>query len=150
MSLCCAHTGIKSWRFTEGGTDARTTARGGSGGGVGYNFTSQPHVCFCEGSPCKHSAFTGSPTAHRVHASTQQKADRAQATDFFSSIKEGTPLASAGDLDDSTAGNEPLWLSIAQGKKVVNEETFTAAGGSSEVRVKVLTLTLTPILTPTW
>ena len=64
-------------------------------------------------------------------------------------IKEGTPLTSAGDLGDSTAGNEPLWLSIAQGEKVVNDETFTTAGGSSEVRVKVLTLTPTLTLTLT-
>ena len=43
-----------------------------------------------------------------------------------------TPLASQGDLDDATAGGEPLWLSIAQGKLEKNQEKFTAAGGSGE------------------
>lgn len=36
--------GIKSWRFTEGGTNDRATARGGIGGGCGYTFFEQPHV----------------------------------------------------------------------------------------------------------
>ena len=54
--------GIKSWRCTEGGTDARAIARGGAGGGTGFSFRSHPHICFCEGEPCKHVAFTGTPT----------------------------------------------------------------------------------------
>ena len=32
-----------------------------------------------------------------------------QATKFVDTIVSGTPLASMGDLDDSTSGNEPLW-----------------------------------------
>ena len=104
-----ATAGIKSWKFTEGGTTARALARTGGGGGVGYSFVSQPHVCFCEGNPYKHIEFTGTRSTHRVCPSTQEQSDRAQATDFFSSIKEGTPLVSKDDLDDSTSGNEPLW-----------------------------------------
>ena len=101
--------GIRSWRFTEGGSDSRVLARGGSEGGLGYRFRTQRHVCFCEGNPCPHGAFTGEPSLHRVLPCTQQKAEREQATHFVDAIKVGTPLASKGDLDDSTAGNEPLW-----------------------------------------
>ena len=39
-----ATAGIKSWKFTEGGTTARALARTGGGGGVGYSFVSQPHA----------------------------------------------------------------------------------------------------------
>jgi hypothetical protein len=46
------------------------------------------------------------------------------------SIDEGIPLASKGDLDDSTAGGEPLWLSLAKGKLKVADEPFQAAGGT--------------------
>ena len=123
--------GIKSWRFTEGGTDPRATGRGGHGGGHGYGFRSQPHACFCgQGSQCKHVDFTGTPTDHRVLPCTQEKAYREQATDFVASIKQGTPLATKGAVDDSTSGDEPMWLAIAQGAPVVNEERFTAAGGA--------------------
>ena len=87
----------------------RVLARGGSGGGLGYRFRTQRHVCFCEGNPCPHGAFTGEPSLHRVLPCTQQKAEREQATHFVDTIKVGTPLASKGNLDDSTAGNEPLW-----------------------------------------
>lgn len=59
--------GIKSWRLTEGGTDPSATARAGAGGGLGYSFRSQPHVCFCgEATPCKHVDFTGKPSPHNV------------------------------------------------------------------------------------
>ena len=95
--------GIKSWRFTEGGTDARATARAGAGGGAGYGFRSQPHVCFCGGKPCKHGDFTGEPAPHRVFACTQEKTDRELTTSFISSIDKDTALASVGDLKDSTA-----------------------------------------------
>ena len=125
-----ATEGIKSWRFTQGGTDARATARGGAGGGLGYSFRSQPHVCFCEGDPCLHRVFTGSPTEHRVCASKQEPADRAQATNFIDSIDVGSALASPGDLADSTASNEPIWLSIAKGKKQTADAPFRAAGGA--------------------
>ena len=70
--------GIKSWRFTEGGSDARAIARGGAGGGPGFSFRSHPHICFCEGAPCPHGTFTGTPTEHKVRPCTQEKADREQ------------------------------------------------------------------------
>ena len=70
--------GITSWRFTQGGTDSRAIARGGAGGGTGYSFRSQPHVCFCGADPCQHREFTGSPTERHVCACTQERADRAQ------------------------------------------------------------------------
>jgi hypothetical protein len=65
-----------------------------------------------------------------VCASRQERADRAQATDFYASIGEGTALASAGDLDDSTAGNEPIWLSLSKGTIQQADKTFQAAGGT--------------------
>ena len=123
--------GIKSWRFTKGGSDARAIARGGSGdGGLGYSFRSQPHFCFCAGAPCKHVEFTGTPTDHRVYACVQEQTDRAQATSFFDTIAKDTPLASKGAVDDSTSGDEVLWLSIAKGELEVATEKFTAAGGA--------------------
>ena len=130
--------GIKGWRFTEGGTDARAVARVGNGGGIGYSFRSQPHVCFCEGVPCKHKAFTGTPTEHKVLRCTQEKVDREQATAFFDTIKEGTPLASKGDLDDTTAGNEPLWLSIAKGKLEVATAPIKVAGGTGSSGMRTI------------
>ena len=72
--------GIRSWRFTEGGSDPRAIARGGAGGGTGYSFRSHPHVCFCERMPCPHAAFTGVPSEHKVLPCTQEKADREQVT----------------------------------------------------------------------
>ena len=72
--------GIKGWRCTEGGSDARALARVGAGGGTGYSFRSHPHYCFCEGEPCKHVDFTGVPSEHKVLPCTQEKADRQQAT----------------------------------------------------------------------
>ena len=51
-------TGIQSWHFTQGGTDSRATARGGAGGGLGYSFRSQQHICFCGANPCLYRAFT--------------------------------------------------------------------------------------------
>ena len=125
-----AVNGIKSWRLTEGGTDSRATGRGGHGGGLGYKFRSQPHVCFCGGKPCPHQAFTGAPSEHQVLPCTQEKADRVQATDFIGAIKEGTALASKGATSDSTSGGEALWLSIAKGTAVVNDKAFAAAGGA--------------------
>ena len=98
--------------------------------GLGFNFRSQPHVCFCGKKPCPHVDFTGTPTEHKVLASTQEKTDREKATDFASTIDDGTPLASKGDVADSTSGGEPLWLSIAKGALQVNKEKFTAAGGA--------------------
>jgi hypothetical protein len=95
--------GIKSWRFTEGGADARATGRAGAGGGAGYGFRSQPHVCFCGVDPCKHGEFIGESTLHRVYACTQEKTDRELTTSFISSIDKDTALASAGDLKDSMA-----------------------------------------------
>ena len=77
------------------------------------------------------------PTEHKVLPCTQQKADREQATNFFESIKEDTPLASAGAVGDSTSGNEVLWLSIAKDYQGLAKDTlqianekFTAAGGT--------------------
>ena len=72
--------GIKGWRCTEGGSDARALARVGAGGGTGYSFRSHPHYCFCEGEPCKHVDFTGVPSEHKVLPCTQEKADRQRAT----------------------------------------------------------------------
>ena len=40
-------------------------------------------------------------------------------------------LRAKGDLDDSTSGNEPLWISIAKDKMQVAHENFSAAGGAS-------------------
>ena len=114
-----AVNGIQSWRFTAGGTDPRATGRGGHGGGLGYGFLSQPHVCLCGVTPCPHVDFTGTPTAHRVLPCTQEKSDREHATNFVGTIDEGTPLGSKGAVDDATSGNEPLWLSIAKGKAVI-------------------------------
>ena len=116
--------GITSWRYTEGGTASRDI-----GCGVGFAFRSQTNVCFCEGEPCEHADFTGSPTERKVQPSTQEKADREKATDFIRAIDKGTPVATQGDLRDSTAAGEPLWLSIAQGKVEVNKKKFPAAGG---------------------
>ena len=124
--------GIKAWRCTQGGSTSRAIGRGGAGGGLGYLFDSQPHVCFCQGKPCAHVAFTGTPTEHRVLPATQEKTDRDQATDFYGTICADMPLASQGDLEDETAGGEPLWLSIAKGNLEKNDEKFTAAGGSGE------------------
>ena len=125
-----AVNGIQSWRFTAGGTDPRATGRGGHGGGLGYGFHSQPHVCLCGVTPCPHVDFTGTPTADRVLPCTQEKNDREHATNFVGTIDEGTPLGSKGAVDDATSGNEPLWLSIAKGKAVINDTSFTAAGGA--------------------
>jgi len=119
--------GITSWRFTEGGTTSRAVARG-----VGYSFVSRPHMCFCEGRPCEHIDFIGMPTAHKVLPSTQEKTDREVVTNFMNTVRKDMPLASQGDLDDTAAGGEPLWLSIAKGSMMVNEEKFTAAGGTSK------------------
>ena len=44
---------------------------------------------------------------------------------------KGTPLASKGALDDSSSGNEPIWLSIAKDKKREAETSFRAAGGKT-------------------
>ena len=131
--------GIKSWRFTQGGTDERAAARGGHGtGGLGYSLRTQSHVCFCEGSPCKHVNFTGAEHGRgderKVHACTQEKTDREQATAFVDTIKEGTPLASKGDLEDATAGGEPLWLSIAEGEVKKNAAPFKDASGRTIAR----------------
>tara|TARA_B100000795_G_scaffold167375_2_gene125949 strand:- start:347 stop:868 length:522 start_codon:yes stop_codon:yes gene_type:complete len=71
--------GVRSWRFTEGGSDAPALARVGAGGGTGYSFRSHPHICFCEATPCPHAAFTGAPSEHKVLPCTQEKADREQA-----------------------------------------------------------------------
>mmetsp|Transcript_63625 Transcript_63625/g.189666 ORF Transcript_63625/g.189666 Transcript_63625/m.189666 type:complete len:828 (+) Transcript_63625:1660-4143(+) len=123
--------GIKSWRFTAGGVTSRDIGTVGHGGGEGYGFHSQSHVCFCGGTPCKHIDFTGAPTPQKVRPCTQQKSDREQATAFVDTIDAGTPLASKGDVDDATSGGEPLWLSIAKGKLTQASKKFTVAGGSS-------------------
>jgi len=134
-----AVTGIKSWRFTEGGSDTREMARGGHGlGGLGYKFRSRPHICFCGCQPCPHAAFTGEPSDHRVHACTQEKADREQAADYVGTIDIGTPLVSMGDLNDSTAGNESLWLSIAKSKLMRADKSFRAAGGAGPSGVRTI------------
>jgi hypothetical protein len=130
--------GIKSWRVTEGGTDARATGRAGAGGGAGFGFRSQPQACYCGGKPCKHHEFTGEPKQHRVYACKQEKADRELTTNFIDSIDEGTALASVGDLKDSTSGNEPIWLSLAKGKVEVNKEPFIAAGGAGSSGVRTI------------
>ena len=92
-------------------------------------------MCFCECQPCAHEDFTGEPDwEHKVFVSTQEKADREQATDFVSAIKEGTALASKGDVGDATSGGEPLWISIAKGEATVNEAPFKAAGGTTGTR----------------
>ena len=64
-----------------------------------------------------------------MYACTQEKTDREQATTFVNTIKKGTPLASKGDLEDTTSGNEPLWLSIAEGQLEKNDEAFKDASG---------------------
>ena len=38
--------------------------------------------------------------------------------------------SSAGAIKDSASGNEPIWLSIAKGKKQVADAPFQAAGGA--------------------
>ena len=127
--------GIKSWRCTEGGTDSRDVARGGHGvGGCGFNFRSHPHVCFCQCHPCPHEDFTGKPETHKVHACKQATTDREQATTFVDTIQEGTPLASKGDLEDATAGGEPLWLSISKGTMEKNDTPFKDASGRTIAR----------------
>ena len=83
---------VKSWRFTEGGTDSRAIARVGHGGGLGYSFRSQPHVCFCGRQPCMHGIFTGEPTEHTVLPSTQERTDREQATSFINGIKDSKKI----------------------------------------------------------
>ena len=83
-----------------------------------------------QGKPCPHVDFSGMPTEHTVCPATQDKNDREEATNFAGTIDVGTPLASQGDLDDATAGGEPMWMSIAKGKLVVNEKSFKAAGGA--------------------
>ena len=133
-------TPTKSWRFTEGGTNSRSTARGGAGGGLGYSFRSQPHACFCGCYPCIHGEFTGTSTPHRVVPCVQEKADRELTTSFIDSIVKGTPLASAGDLKDSTAGSEPVWLSLSKGKVEVSKEAFAAAGGAGPSGVRTIAI----------
>ena len=49
---------------------------------------------------------------------------------FYDKIEKGTPLASKGAVDDSTSGDEALWLSIASGGVETAKEKFTAAGGA--------------------
>lgn len=120
--------GIKSWRFTAGGTDSRVTA---CSDGLGYYFHSQPHVCFCGVNPCPHTKFTGKATKHEVLPATQQKADREVATTFFESIVEGTAIASKGEVTDSTSRGEPIWISIAKGQPEQAASKFTAAGGAA-------------------
>lgn len=60
----------------------------------------------------------------------QDKTDREQAASFIDTIDKGTVLASKGDLDDSTSGNEAIWVCIAEGKKKTNDVPFLAAGGT--------------------
>jgi hypothetical protein len=69
---------------------------------------------------------------------TQQKTDRALATSFIDTIKAGMPLASKGNVDDSTAGNEALWLSIAQGGLEVADAPFKAAGGTGPTGTRTI------------
>ena len=122
--------GIKSWRCTEGGTDSCAIARAGAGGGLGFSFRARPHICFCESQPCAHGDFTGEPSDHKVLTSTQDKVDREIATDFFDAIKEGTAIASKGDVEDSTSGGEPIWFSLAKDTMQVADKPFKAAGGT--------------------
>ena len=133
-----AVVGIKSWRFTKGGTVARAIARGGHGGSLGYSFSSQPRalpqleppalllsnpasesirvcvllaadVCFCEGQPCKHAEFTGTPTAHVVLPSTQEKADRELATEVAQPLELTRPTDCCGDaLRSLLTASSPL------------------------------------------
>ena len=65
--------GIKSWRFTEGGTTSRATGHGGHGGSLGYQFRSQPHVCFCGKQPCPHVVFTGCSTCRRLTVANESE-----------------------------------------------------------------------------
>ena len=99
---------------------------------MGYSFTSQPRACFCGLNPCPHGDFTGESKRRTVVPCTQQKADREQARDFFQTIKEGTKLASKGDLDDKTSDHEPLWISIAKGTFQTALAPFKAAGGTGQ------------------
>ena len=69
---------------------------------------------------------------------TQQKTDRALATSFIDTIKAGMPLALKGNVDDSTAGNEALWLSIAQGGLEVADAPFKAAGGTGPTGTRTI------------
>jgi hypothetical protein len=69
---------------------------------------------------------------------TQDKTDRERATNFISTIKKGTPLASKGAIDDSTSGNEPLWLSIAKDVPQVAKAPFQAAGGTSTCATRTI------------
>jgi len=78
------------------------------------------------------------PSSHNVLPTKQEKADREQATNFVDSIVEGTPLASKGDVSDKTSGGEPLWLSIAKGKKEIASEKFKAAGGTSAAGTRTI------------
>ena len=87
----------------------------------------------------------GDPTPHNVLPTRQEAADRAQATSFVDSIVEGTPLASKGDLDDKTAGGEPVWLSIAKGKKTIADDKFTAAGGANEQGTRTISKARAPV-----
>ena len=73
-----------------------------------------------------------------MHACTQDKTDRAQALDFVGAIDVGTPLMSQGDLADSTAGNESLWLSIAKSKLKHADKSFKAAGGAGPSGVRTI------------
>ena len=41
------------------------------------------------------------------------------------------PLASKGDLLDSTAGGELVWFAVAKGKIKVADAPFRAAGGTT-------------------
>ena len=40
------------------------------------------------------------------------------------------PLRCVAHIDDSTAGNEPIWLSLAKGRKQVADKPFQVAGGA--------------------
>ena len=60
-----------------------------------------------------------------------------KATTFFDTIKEGTPLASKGDLLDATAGGEPVWFAIAKGKVEVSDG-FKAAGGAGSSGLRTI------------
>mmetsp|Transcript_44071 Transcript_44071/g.143012 ORF Transcript_44071/g.143012 Transcript_44071/m.143012 type:complete len:248 (-) Transcript_44071:181-924(-) len=131
-------SGIRSWRLTQGGTSSRAVGRGGAGGGLGYSFRSQPNVCFCAAEKCAHGLFTGESTPHTVLACTQQKTDREQATDFFGTIDKGMPLASKGDLLDSTAGGELVWFAVAKGKIKVADAPFRAAGGTTSTGTRTI------------
>ena len=131
--------GIKGWRFTEGGCTSRALASAGHGGGAGYSFRSHNHVCFCGLDKCPHDDFTGEPKGHKVLRCTQEKSDREQAKTFVDTISAGMPLASKGNVDDSTAGNEALWISIAKGGLEVADAPFKAAGGTGRNGTRTIT-----------